>query len=145
MLPLLLYGNCTLNIASLWRLSFVVRSLTCQGQPVWCQCGEARRWADLWVWSGSLDLLQVLVTSPCPSPFLPVAMTTEAAADCQKTACGLCTLLPRGCSLMKIVPQEVPYSPEGKEKQETKMTVNHWVKFPWNWLIVFSKDRLGGE
>lgn len=118
---LLQYGTCSINLVSLWWWSSVVQSLTCQRQHVWCRCGAARRWGDLWVWSGSLDLLQASATWPCPSPFPSVAMTTEAAAGCLKTSCGLCTTLRRECCLWKLVPQKLLYSPEGRNP---KMTMN---------------------
>lgn len=105
------YGSC---VSLRWWFS-VVGCLTCQGQHVWCRCGAVRRWGDLLVWSGSLDLLPALVTWPCPSPFPPVAMTTEGAAGCQKTACGLCKTLRRGCCLWKLVRQKLPCSPEGRK------------------------------
>lgn len=105
--------NVSTNV---WVLHHCVsRSLTCRGRPAWCRCEAERWWAGWWVWYRSPDLLLVWAAFPFPSPSLPVAMTTEAAADCQKTACGLCTPPPRECCPWKTVPQAAPYFPDRQE------------------------------
>lgn len=139
------YSHITNNlkyITRLWSLHhkhflsvLIGRSLTCQDLPLWCQCGAETQYPDLWVLYRSLDLPLVLATWPCLCPFLPVSMTTEVAAGCQKASCGFCTTLPRGCCLWKNVPVKAPCFPEGRKyKHDNESEVHE------NDLILFITD-----